>query len=835
MNKKVVLRRSAMAVAVSTIFLLTACGGGGGGGGGGYVNPGTSSSGTQGKVPTTTSSSVPFATPISLGTINPLVGAAAGTVYASTQNYTADLSGSGAENVVVAGAESSGAAVNSANWKNNAIQVYGWSGGQLVNQTSQWFSGTDNVVSGTNNIQFGNFNGSGRKSMYVGPYTDGNTINSQAEIFVNTGSSFTRYNIALPYNLSSSGSTVFQYNGVDNIVALDYGPNTTFFFGSNTNNFRAVSVNNMNNAGSAIASGDFLGNGTTTFVITDDNNSSGANKYSTRLYNWNLDPTTGAVTMNMIGILPMPILETSQFDSYLNAYPNVSGGQLRSNQIGIITYDFDESGKPSVVILGMPSNLDAPIHSAVQFLKNNGSGTFTDVTNSVLTGYDYTKAAANLTVMDLLNNGLPDIIVSGAGGAQVLMQVSKGQYVASFANVISDFQNQATSLQSGAGSGNVINFVKGPNNQLYLLDAVDTQQSGTQKTLYLSALGSNTSALNATQTITAIKQLWPWMTDASANAVLAATGKSWYGATIIDDAAAFSPYGELSISTAKGLQPIQGYIAGVQFGATDAQVTTTDSLGRTFSTNLAGMRSTTYSNSFNMDSEHIDQYDLTSHTEYLINGAVNTVGGFRMGSESRNGGNTWGGGKDDGITMLPKPTQYTVGMPAYWRSKDQRWSAGYQYTTLNYSPWLAFGGAWGTVTQTANIDHAVRYTDPSGFTAVSGLTYTTTQITPGLITNVAPIAGAWGEAGYKIGDFGVYAGVKPVLFSGSVTANLPTGVDNAGNMIYTRKNLTIQNQTTAYARALWSTDISKQLNYRISGTAMTNGQYRLMNEFRVFF
>ena len=832
MREKRVFNRTAIAIAVSAVFLLSACAGGGGGGGGAN-NPGSSPTPTPTPTPPS-SSAVPFSTPTSLGTINPLIGALPGTLYAMTQNYTADLTGSGAENVVVAGGLSSGANINSSNWKNNAIQVYGWANGALVNQTSQWFSGNDNIITGSNNIQFGNFNGTGRKSMYVGPFTDGNINNIQAEIFVNNGSSFTRYNIAMPWGIGSAGSTTFMYDGVENIVALDYGPNTTFIFGSKTNNFRAVSVNNLDRAGSAIASGDFLGNGTITFAITDDSNSS-TSKYSTRLYNWNLNPTTGAVTMDMIGILPMPILETTQFDSILNAYPNISGGSLRSNQIGILNYDFDGSGKPSLVVLGMPSNLDAPIHSAVQFLKNNGTGTFTDVTNSVLTGYDYTKAASNMAVIDLLNNGLPDIVVSGASGAQVLMQISKGQYVASFANVISDFQNQVTGLQSGAGSGNVINFVKGPGGQLYLLDVVDTQQSGTQKTLYLSSLGNSSSSLNANQTITTIKQLWPWMTDASANAMLATTGKTWFGATIIDDTALFSPYGGLSIATAKGMAPIQGYIAGVEFGSSDAQVTTMDSLGRSFNVNIGGMRSATYSNSFNMNGEHIDQYELTSHTEYLINGSVNTVGGLRAGSEGRNAGNTWTG-KDEGPSMLNKPTQYTIGMPTYWRSRSGRWSTGAQYTTLNYNPWLAFGGAWGQVTQTGNLDHAIRYVNENGFTAVAGTTYTTTTITPGLITNVAPIAGAWGEAGYRWeNNLGVYAGIKPILFSGNVTASLPTSVDNNGNTVYTKRTLALQNQTTGYLRALWSTDINKNLTYRISGTAMTNNQYRLMNEFRIFF
>ena len=220
----------------TVVLQLVACAGGGGGSG--ASNPGTTPPNTP--TPPSGSAAVPFSTPTSLGTINPLVGALPGTVYAMTQNYTADLTGSGAQNVVIAGAESSGAGVNSSNWKNTAIQIYGWSNGTLVNQTSQWFSGTDNVIAGTNNIQFGNFNGNGRKNMYVGPFTDGNVNTTQAEIFVNNGSSFTRYNIPMPWGINSAGSTTFMYNGVENIVALDYGSNTTFIFGSNTNNFRAV-------------------------------------------------------------------------------------------------------------------------------------------------------------------------------------------------------------------------------------------------------------------------------------------------------------------------------------------------------------------------------------------------------------------------------------------------------------------------------------------------------------------------------------------------------------------------------------------------------------------
>jgi hypothetical protein len=108
-----------------------------------------------------------------------------------------------------------------------------------------------------------------------------------------------------------------------------------------------------------------------------------------------------------------------------------------------------------------------------------------------------------------------------------------------------------------------------------------------------------------------------------------------------------------------------------------------------------------------------------------------------------------------------------------------------------------------------------------------------------LITAVRPATGGWAETGYRYtnwaqrhGDMGIYFGVKPVVFSGSVEANLPTSVDNAGNTVYTRKNMTIQNQTTTYVRALYTNRINKQSQYRISSMLLDNGQYRIMNEIK---
>jgi hypothetical protein len=118
--------------------------------------------------------------------------------------------------------------------------------------------------------------------------------------------------------------------------------------------------------------------------------------------------------------------------------------------------------------------------------------------------------------------------------------------------------------------------------------------------------------------------------------------------------------------------------------------------------------------------------------------------------------------------------------------------------------------------------------------------HVSTNITPGLVTQVNNMVGGWAEAGYRytettnFGDLGIYAGVKPVVFSGSVETKMPTGVDNSGNIVYTNKKLAVQNQATGYIRALYSKALTKQTLYRISGMATADGQYRVMNEVRFF-
>jgi hypothetical protein len=294
---------------------------------------------------------------------------------------------------------------------------------------------------------------------------------------------------------------------------------------------------------------------------------------------------------------------------------------------------------------------------------------------------------------------------------------------------------------------------------------------------------------------------------------------------VIDEESIFNPVGSLGLSTTGGFKPITGFVAGLNLG--DAPVVALDQLGRGYNMNLAPM-SVNRMNAFGYNTEHNDQYEMTSHAEYLVNGAVTTVNGMRVGSD-------YAGRDSNNLNQLNKPTQYTLGVPNWY--KKGSWSVGTQYTYLNSNPWIAFGGAWGEITGSGVMDNVITYRR-GGFSAQASAMHVTTNITPGLITRVNNMWGAWAETGYRFGDvrnegnLGLYAGIKPVVLSGSVEAKLPTGVDNSGNIMYTNKTLALQNQTTGYVRALYTNQMTKQTQLRLSAMSTTDGQYRAMTELR---
>jgi len=792
-------RRTVLSVSITAaIATLSACGGGGGGGGSQtYINN---------QVPIQPSGSVPFHTPTRIATVDPLTN---DRNYALMEMFTANISGNSYEEVVIAGRAP--ANIPAESWPSSKISVFGWDNGTFKDLTSQWFSGTDNVIVGTEpSVKFGDFNGSGRQSMWVAPGTDG-VINTQpGYIFVNNGTNFTRHEINMG-TISSHDSVVYDINrdGLADIVTLDFGTNTNFIFGNRSGTFTPYSVNSWAMSGSGIAAGDFLNNGTTTFIVTD----TGSSRYSTRLISWAFDGTN--VTVADIGTLPLPRFELPKYDGVFVT----PIGQNRSHNIRALAFDYDTDGVQDAVIISRPSGYSingVAINSEVQFLKNNGSGTFTDTTDSVLVGYDVSKVASyNPKLMDFNNDGLIDIFLPAAGvdQTQVLIHTREHKFVASYVNIITDFANQTANMETfmlDANRDGIVNVVRGPNGDLYLLNLLSIEHTtGPQKALYLSKLGGTTT-LNAQASVDLIKQLWPYMSDASANQVLASTGTTYFGATIINLDQALQPIGSVGIPASGRLLNLGGYIGGINLNGSANQISVLDSMGRDFTINYS---STNVPNVMNMWGRFVENIDDDTRGAQVSGVSTVRHNGFKFG------------GTEDNRNMV-------IGFTGIELTKDT--SLSVQYTRMPFSPFVRLNGSWGLVKSSSTMESTVTNRQ-GGFVNKLGLMYSSTEIEQGLVNRINPISSVWAETGYEWKHFKAYAGILPKVISGSADITLPTGVDNAGRISYTNTKADVYSPTVAYARFSYSDRINKKVSYRVNGIVTSQQQHSIIGDVQISF
>lgn len=877
MGAQFVLKRTAMFVAVSTIFLLSACGGGGGGGSNPYIKPDAPvdssgySSGQMASFGFTpgTRTQVPFSTPSLISTFNPYAGNS-NTYNVSQQYVVSNLTGDGGQDMIIAGRQTQPA--TAATWTNSAIQIFDWQGGKFVNDTAKWFPGGINSILGTDpTIQFADFFKTGRTDMFVAPSTDMNYFGpsgtSQAWFYKNTGNQFNLTTINLGAPVWGHGATIADLtgSGYQDIVITDYGPNTTLLMNNHVNGFTpyqavydASGHKDLYYGGSSAAVANFLGNGATQLAVSDAScqivGYNGCGSSTTKLYSWAIDPVSNQLTFNYIKDLPTPILDQAQY---------LTLGSGGGHNYLIINNDFSGTGGQDLIIFSEPHNTNTSLKSAIQFLKNDGHGNFTDVTSTMLVGYDMTMSGTYHPQFIDLGNGFQSMIVSSGStsgkntNTQVLIkQSASGPYIAAFQNIITDFASESNLIANIQNSQNQVAMVKDPSNNVYLVTTVQYTANG-QKMMgtYLSTLGASVNAITAQSAFNAVKAQWPWMSDAQANAILAKTASNYMTdagmGLVLNPDAIKGPFGGLSVATRTGMMNLNGGISGVNLGNL-SQVQALDSLGRNFTVNF-GKNNYLGPNSFGVNSEHIDQYSMTSHAEYLINGNSNTMysplGSMRVGFETRNQYNTIGaptpppefGNSSNGQGMylgMTQPKQYTFGIPEVYRSGN--FYTGTQYTSLNTNPWFNFTGAFGSVMNSGTLEQVATYTK-NGFSVQGALMYTTTNFRPGMITQVTPITAGWAETGYRytdyssFGDLGVYLGVKPVVLSGGLTANMPTGVDNSGNMLYTTQKMGIVSSTVPYARALYTGVINRNSTYRLSGMAAPGGLLRTMAEYRYSF
>jgi len=798
-----------------TLGVLTACGSPSG-------PPGaTNKNSPYISTPTVTSGSyvrteVPYYTPVKVATIDPLDNVS-GTEskYAIHQTFAADIQGTGNQDVIVAGRMTQSTTV--ADWGNFRISMLGFENGTLVDRTAQWFPNNANLILGTEpSVKFADFFNTGRLDMFIAPCTDMQYY-GPAYLFTNTGTKFTRTDIALS-NVWAHDSAVedMDGDGFKDIVLSDYGPNTTMLVNNQVNGF-SVYVDSRGQSGdlrwggSSIAVADFLKNNSSQIIVTDNtcNTSNAAcGSSTTKMYTWAL--TNNQLNYTYHSDLPQQRFSLAKWTSY---------GFTNAHTYQVVAFDFDDDNAKDVLVFTTPSGTNSHLYHELQFLKNSGTGTFTDVTDSILVGYDTnTIGPSSPTFIDLNGDSKTDIFFSGS--YQFLLKSSDGKFVAAHQNIIKDFITQAQSAAIDTnGVQNTVNILKAASGKLYLISTVNVMNgSDRQLEIYMSELGTQKTT-TAQTAVNLILQKWPYMNTVDANKALAMTSASYLGGKVIDLDTLFNPIGTLNLHTAGGLKPINGYVSGINIGATSA--VGVDSLNRSFDMNLSSMQANQL-NAFDRVVEYADAERLTSQAEYLIRGPVANFGALRVG-----------------VDQTPSnQQQYTIGLPNYYNRGN--FAVGMQYTRLNSNPWFNFTGAWGEITGSSIMDNVFSY-HKNGFSAQGSLMYVGTSINPGLITRVNNMWGAWGEVGYRMAanknssSMAVYLGIRPTILSGSINANIPTSVDNSGNIVYTSKTLAVENQALGYVRAVYTTQLNQYSQFKLSAIGAASGEYRVMNELKIQF
>jgi len=357
--------------------------------------------------------------------------------------YSQDLDGDGVDEVMFASFETQ--PNTPAQYSNTSIHIFGWQGGNFKEVTQQWLPGDSNQVEGVGDVTFGDFNGDGRKDVFLSAYTDmEHPVN--AYVLYNTGTGFNKVSMGLQTWQHSVRSYDINQDGFDDVIPVGYADMPRYMGSANgLVKFKGFT------GGSGLALGDFLNNGKAGVIFVD----AGQGLNDTYLYNFDFS-APGYVSVQLVSQLPGPRLES--------VAPNASSHDIRA-----VPVDFNDDGLLDVLVISYGSGLDsrATHRSEIQFLLNKGRGAFEDVTTTYRLGFD---VAGNVgytpQLVDINKDGRLDLFLSMPdwlphyNSTSLLLQQQDHTFVDSARILLTN------TVESGGGQGVV---VQGPANTMYLI------------------------------------------------------------------------------------------------------------------------------------------------------------------------------------------------------------------------------------------------------------------------------------------------------------------------------------------------------------------------------
>jgi len=164
----------------------------------------------------------------------------------------------------------------------------------------------------------------------------------------------------------------------------------------------------------------------------------------------------------------------------------------------------------------------------------------------------------------------------------------------------------------------------------------------------------------------------------------------------------------------------------------------------------------------------------------------------------------------------------------------QNWDINLGIARMSGSPWMSFSGVFGTIQDSVMVDTTLGRHWSNGSFAQISMMQTTTRFQTGLIDRITPLWSVSTMAGWQDRDWSLYGGIQPTIISGSLSMNLPTGVDQQGQVQYNRYSTDIRNQPVAFAgfQRRWR---HQDQSWALSGAANDQGSCRMQLNYRKDF
>ena len=290
--------------------------------------------------------------------------------------------------------------------------------------------------------------------------------------------------------------------------------------------------------------------------------------------------------------------------------------------------------------------------------------------------------------------------------------------------------------------------------------------------------GTSQAAPAVSGAVAIVHQMWPYMTGANivqlllktANKNLPGYNVNTMGQGLLDLNRATQPIGNLGISTTGRTGTVTPIVGGLSIAgggssgslsSITSRVSVVDGLQRDYTVNMSPMVS---KNSFASDPMTMDNEPGYSWSSRWTGVSNTYLPGFMGGQAGKNATVTFDSAYFDPTSAV----RHQVTM-----------------TQSEMNPYVNFSGAWGQTKISNTYEYSTMYRpNPQGAWAQAGVMQTVTQFTPGMVQSVTPIYSAYATAGYQLGNWNTFTGVKPTIVSGNITVNVPTGVDADGNMQY---------------------------------------------------